>query len=222
MSVKDYLQSPWFWIGVSLAIIILINLVYKPEEDPPKTEAALPSANQGEIPPEPSKSDQVTELCIQPRDSPRPTRRMGSSFRVDLSRRIPVTTTRTSRSKGEEICCRVMEELTGLPFTTVRPSFLKNPETGRNLEIDCYNDHLKLGVEYNGIQHYVYPNFTGQTYDQFISQVRRDEFKVRACDEHGVYLITVPYTVPHDQIRDYIIDRLSPLLTDSGDISESS
>jgi hypothetical protein len=113
-----------------------------------------------------------------------------------------------------------MEELTGLPFDTVRPDFLRNPETGRNLEIDCYNDQLKIGVEYNGIQHYVYPNFTGQTYEQFIAQARRDQYKIRACDENGVYLIVVPYTVPNERIRDYIIEKLQPILASSNSSHE--
>jgi hypothetical protein len=32
----------------------------------------------------------------------------------------------------------------------VRPDFLKNPATGRNLEIDCFNNQLKIGLEYQG------------------------------------------------------------------------
>ena len=115
---------------------------------------------------------------------------------------------RTFRSEGERICCTIMEEIYGVPFTTVRPDWLRNPETGRNLEIDCYNDDLKLGLEFNGKQHTVYPNWTGQTYEQFIQQVRRDQLKVELCDRHGVYLITVPHTVAKDKIRDFIVYRL--------------
>ena len=108
-------------------------------------------------------------------------------------------------SIGEKICAEVMEGIYGRKFKRVRPDFLRNPETGQNLEIDCYNDELKIGVEYNGIQHYVWPNYTGSTKDEFIQQLRRDKFKVDACDQNGVYLITVPYTVPNSMIRDYII-----------------
>lgn len=109
------------------------------------------------------------------------------------------------KSKGEDICKITMEQLYGKPFYTIRPDFLKNPETGKNLELDCYNHELKMAVEFNGIQHYVWPNFTGQTKDEFINQIRRDEFKVRSCDANGIYLITVPYNVPHNLIRDYLV-----------------
>jgi hypothetical protein len=108
------------------------------------------------------------------------------------------------KSKGEKFCCQALEQIYGKPFFTVRPNFLKNPETSRNLELDCYNHEVKIAVEYNGIQHYVWPNFTGQTKTEFENQVRRDEFKREMCDRNGVYLITVPYSVPHNQIKNYI------------------
>jgi hypothetical protein len=108
------------------------------------------------------------------------------------------------QSKGEEICCQTLEQIYGVPFERIRPNWLKNPETGANLEIDCYNHDLRLGVEYNGQQHYVWPNFTGQSYQDFLKQVRRDKFKVDTCDANGVYLITVPYNVPHKLIPKFI------------------
>jgi hypothetical protein len=115
-------------------------------------------------------------------------------------------------SKGERICCDTMQKVYGVPFTTKRPSWLQNPETKRNLELDCYNEDLKLAVEYNGVQHYEWPNYTGQSQREFENQVRRDHFKKRMCDRRGVYLITVPHTVPHDDIPAYIINRLPETL----------
>lgn len=111
-------------------------------------------------------------------------------------------------SRGERVCCQTMERIYGLPFISIRPDWLKNPETGYNLELDCYNDDLKLAVEYNGIQHYEWPNFTNQTYDQFMSQVRRDQFKSKVCNENGVYLITVPHKVNYSDIPKYIMSQL--------------
>jgi len=109
-------------------------------------------------------------------------------------------------SKGEMLCKKVIEDIYGVPFYCVRPDFLKNPETGRNLELDLYNDSLKIAVEYSGISHYKYPNYFHKTKDEFLKQVRRDQFKVEMCDKNGIYLITVPYTVKndYDSIRKYI------------------
>lgn len=108
------------------------------------------------------------------------------------------------RSKKELICCQILEDIYKKPFTSFRPSFLKNPETGYNLEIDCYNDELKIGLEYQGSQHYIYPNYTTQSINDFIQQLRRDQYKVEACDRNGVYLITVPYNIPDNLLRQYI------------------
>ncbi len=111
-------------------------------------------------------------------------------------------------SKAETQCRRILEVIFNKPFPQVRPSFLNNPETNCNLEIDCYNAELKLGVEYNSEYHYKWPNFTGQTKEEFIKVLRRDDYKRRACDEEGVYLIIVPYTVPFSKLEDYIREQI--------------
>lgn len=115
---------------------------------------------------------------------------------------------RTKRSVGEIECCRVMENLTGKSFITVRPSFLVNPETGKNMELDCYNDELKIAIEYNGVQHYNYTGAFGQTKEAFLAQARRDLLKVDLCDKYGIYLITVPYHIQKEDIEKYIVERL--------------
>lgn len=108
------------------------------------------------------------------------------------------------RSKVEAYCCEIMEDIYGQPFNTSYPDFLRNPETGRKLEIDCYNEDLKIGLEYNGPTHYLWPNYTSQTKVEFIKQIRRDRYKVDACDANGVYLITVPYNVPTNMLKSFI------------------
>lgn len=111
-------------------------------------------------------------------------------------------------SRGERMCCQTMERIYGVPFTSTWPNWLRNPETDETLELDCYNDDLKIAVEYNGEQHYKWPNFTNQTYQQFINQVRRDTLKLDLCDKNGVYLIVVPYNVPYENIPSYIMSHL--------------
>ena len=61
-----------------------------------------------------------------------------------------------SQSKGELECRRVMEKLFKRPFPNRRPLFLLNNITGKKLEIDCCNEDVQIGVEYNGRQHYEY------------------------------------------------------------------
>lgn len=120
-------------------------------------------------------------------------------------------TCRRFESKGEKICRQTLEGHFHRPFSPIRPDWLKNESTGRNLEIDCYNEDLKLGVEYNGIQHYYWKensNF-GLSYDDFLRLQERDKIKAQKCSERGVKLIVVPYTVKHEMIPQYLINKLT-------------
>lgn len=116
----------------------------------------------------------------------------------------PISKRSDFSSRGEYICCYILEKMFNKPFVKVRPDFLKNPETGRKLEIDCYNEELKIGLEYNGQTHSKWPNATAQSFEDFLKQIRRDEFKIEQCDEAGVYLITVPSSIPETMIGKYI------------------
>jgi len=98
--------------------------------------------------------------------------------------------------KGEEIVAEILEKILASKVQrNIRPGFLKNPETGKNLELDCYNEEYAIAVEYNGIQHYKYPSPFHNTEKEFLDQVYRDRLKKKLCDEAGVYLISVPYWV---------------------------
>ncbi len=115
-------------------------------------------------------------------------------------------------SRGEIECRNVLEKIFNKPFTKIRPNFLKNEVTGGyNLEIDCYNDELKIGVEYNGIQHYKYIPYFHKNKEAFYNQKYRDEFKRRMCKDNGVFLIEVPYTVKIENIENYIVRELDKL-----------
>ena len=144
-------------------------------------------------------------------------------IKIDINKMIPPNPTpryedlnlgtfaeRKSRaeSKGERICREFMQRYYGKIFKQIRPDFLKNPLTNRNLELDGYNAELSLAFEYNGVQHYEYPNIFHKTKKEFEQQLSRDNYKRRVCDRVGIYLINIPYTVPYDKIPDYIKDRL--------------
>jgi len=110
--------------------------------------------------------------------------------------------------KNEEKCREIVESIYNLPFKKVRPNFLKNPKTGRNLELDMYNDQLKIAIEYNGIQHRTYAPYFHKSYDDYLGQVDRDNLKKQKCKENGVTLICVPDTVRYEELQSYIITEL--------------
>jgi hypothetical protein len=98
-------------------------------------------------------------------------------------------------SKGEAECKVIMEKMTGKPFDRVRPSWLRNPVTNKNLELDLYNEELSLAVEYDGENHAKFiPHFHG-TKEKFRHGQYRDAIKDMLCKKYHVYLIRVPHTV---------------------------
>lgn len=114
-------------------------------------------------------------------------------------------------SKGELECRRFLETIFQVPFPKTRPDFLKNPITGNNLEIDCFNSTLRLGVEYNGQQHYKYSTFFHKNVEASHNQKYRDELKRRICNENGINLIEVPYTIKLSDIGPFLQLKLKQL-----------
>ncbi len=114
---------------------------------------------------------------------------------------------RKFRSIGEKLCCKVVEEYLGRQvLNNIRPDFLKNPKTKRNLELDVYDPVLKIGVEYNGQQHGNEDetidenvkdslNHFGMSEKDYNDQKYRDKLKIELCKKEGVKLFIVPYTV---------------------------
>lgn len=113
-------------------------------------------------------------------------------------------------SKGEIECKRILEKIFNKPFNKIRPNFLNNPVTGGefNLEIDCYNNDLRLGIEYSGRQHYEYIPFFHKNKEAFYNQKYRDELKRRICKDNNINLIEVPYTVKVEHIENYLVNEL--------------
>lgn len=116
------------------------------------------------------------------------------------------------KSIGETLCKQALRRIfKNYEFKTIRPNWLKNPETGKNLEIDLYCKELNLGIEYNGLQHYVFPNKFHKTREEFIAQVRRDQFKKKMCNLHKLNLIVVPYKIRKEYIELYIRKKLKKI-----------
>ena len=125
---------------------------------------------------------------------------------------ISTNTNHKFESKGEKICRDTMEKIYGVNFKNQRPAWLKNHLTNRNMELDCYNEQLKLAVEYMGEMHYKWPNYLNQSYETFKDQARRDKLKKELCEERGVHLIVVPYTVPFNLIPTFLMYHLPEII----------
>lgn len=75
----------------------------------------------------------------------------------------------------------------------IKPKWLKNPDTGKLLELDRYYPNLNLAFEYNGLQHYelCFGDDEQREQNRLAIQQQRDEVKQQLCDKRGVTLIVV-------------------------------
>lgn len=102
----------------------------------------------------------------------------------------------------------VLEKIFKKRFDKIRPEWLTNNITKKPLEIDLYNDELKLGVECQGKQHYVFTPFFQKTKQAFREQQYRDEIKRMLCERRGITLIEVPYNINENSIESFILSQL--------------
>lgn len=86
------------------------------------------------------------------------------------------------KSYGEQEISMYLKELfEKYEFKKVRPDWLKNPRTGKNLELDFYCEELKIAIEYQGKQHSNFVKFYHSTDEDFVDQLQRDEDKEYIC-----------------------------------------
>lgn len=126
--------------------------------------------------------------------------------------------TKYTEAVSSEGKCRVIfERIFKSPFPRVRPDFLRNPKSGRNLELDGYNKNIitpmgkGLAFEYNGEQHYFFTEKFHQHYSDFEQQQERDKLKVKLCKQAKVALIVIPYTIRSQDYSSFIVKRISEL-----------
>ena len=95
---------------------------------------------------------------------------------------------------GEEASRKLFEHYCGEPFVSFRQDWLRNPQTGRNLELDGYCEELALAFEFDG-EHHTKDGYFGDNpkYTQF-----KDNLKDSLCVDNGVRLIRIPIKVFYD------------------------
>lgn len=103
----------------------------------------------------------------------------------------------TKVSRGESLLRMVLRRV--LPYNrhlyNVRNLGIINPETNQELEIDIYVPALKLGFEFNGMQHHAE------------GQKNRDNIKKKICKQKGITLITIwTYSLLKDDFCKWLAD----------------
>jgi hypothetical protein len=104
-----------------------------------------------------------------------------------------------------------LERVLQVPFPKCKPEFLINPETGRRLELDCYNKELGLAFEYDG--HFHYEVRKGLNND--LEKTKQlDLLKEKLCKENNVHLIRVPYFLKDKDFYEKILEGLKFIYRD--------
>jgi hypothetical protein len=113
--------------------------------------------------------------------------------------------------------CRINvgEELTRAAFEEAFPGHVfsrtrKEPWM-QGLELDGFNEDLRLAFEYQGIQHAQRVDHFQRAEGAFESQIMRDQLTADRCLDEMVVLLTVPHTVKFKDIRQYVRRELEGL-----------
>lgn len=110
-----------------------------------------------------------------------------------------------STRKNERYTKEIAQTFLDKKFIKVHPKWLLNSD-GNEMELDIYNDELKLAIEYNGIQHYKFCKFFHKTMDDFHKRQADDKLKVELCKLNNVDLIIVPHT---ENPKDFLINEFT-------------
>lgn len=111
-------------------------------------------------------------------------------------------------SKSEEIARTVFETLFGKEFKKVRPKWLRYPKTSRLLELDGYNDELKIAFEYQGAQHRNW-QIGNEGKSGLNDRIERDKWKRKRVAEEGITLVELWDTTAYEDFGAEINKQLS-------------
>jgi len=109
-----------------------------------------------------------------------------------------------NQGKWEEICRSFFEEMFNDKFPKKKPNWLNNSR-GNQMELDGFNEKLKLAFEYQGEQHYRFTPFFHKTIDDF----NRVPYFIRINKLQE--FIRVPYFIRINKLQEFITNEYQQL-----------
>jgi hypothetical protein len=101
---------------------------------------------------------------------------------------------------GERVCRLAFEKIFHKHFNKVRPNWLRN-NLGFVMELDGYNEELKLAFEHQGTQHY-----SNKTNHRFVKEnlAQNDMEKFELCKSRGVSIVYIPEVFTDTKLNDLV------------------
>lgn len=106
-----------------------------------------------------------------------------------------------SRYMSEDVCRAYLETYLEVKLEKKRPEWLKT-EDGRSLELDGYNEELKVAFEHDGRQHYEVDGQYTKTEEELFDLQMRDKQKEEICLKNGVLLFRIPQLGYYTKVED--------------------
>lgn len=96
---------------------------------------------------------------------------------------------------SEAICRTTFEQIFKVKFSKSYPKWLKkfNSKSRNLMELDGYNEKLKIAFEYNGEQHYKKNFFNSNKRGTLKKQILNDKLKLKLCKKNNVRLFIISY-----------------------------
>jgi len=96
-----------------------------------------------------------------------------------------------SSGVGERICREFFEQIFEKKFPKQYPKWLIN-KNGNQMELDGYNEELRIAFEHHGEQHYTTNTYYIKTEKELQQRQRDDRIKAELCLKHNILLIEIP------------------------------
>lgn len=107
-----------------------------------------------------------------------------------------------STFSGERIVKLYFEKIFDCKFTKIKPNWLLAP-TGFKMELDGFNEDLKIAFEHQGMQHYIINEFSN-TIEKLNKIKKYDLLKKEICIKNNIKLFIIPQVPNITAIDDLI------------------
>lgn len=120
-----------------------------------------------------------------------------------LHKQIVCCTNCSGKFNTENYIRDILSDIHGKLFTKTRSLRWLNDD-GTLLELDGYNEELKIAFEYQGEQHYKLTYYNGYNSVKLLDIQRKDALKIKLCKKNGVKLIIVSCDMSLSKYKEYL------------------